>query len=66
MEQGNKGFDSAGLGLDPELVLDLFDDTAAAGDQLARIRDTLDMQLRDRRGTDRAVTDVSTTAPART
>jgi hypothetical protein len=51
-------YDPAGLGLDPELVLDLFDDTAAAGDQLARIRDTLDIQLRERRGTSREVTDV--------
>jgi hypothetical protein len=29
--------DSAGLNLDPALVLDLFDDTSSAGEQLARI-----------------------------
>src|SRR5438552_10415838 len=51
-------YDPAGLGLDPELVLDLFDDTAGAGDQLARLRDTLDLQLRERRDTRHAVTDV--------
>src|ERR1700688_4252920 len=47
-----------GLGLDPELVLDLFDDPAGAGEQLARVRDTLDAQLRERRDQGRPVTDV--------
>src|SRR5436190_22860998 len=42
-------YDSAGLGLDPALVLDLFDDPGSAGDQLARVRDTLDALLRERR-----------------
>jgi hypothetical protein len=51
-------YDSVGLGLDPELVLDLFDDTAGAGDQLARVRDTLDVMLRDRREAGRPITDV--------
>jgi len=51
-------YDSGGLGLEPELVLDLFDDTAAAGDQLARLRDTLDVQLRDRKEAGRPVTDI--------
>lgn len=51
-------YNRGGLGLDPELVLDLFDDNAAAGDQLARMRDTLDIQLRERRDTDCPVTDV--------
>jgi len=51
-------YDPAGLGLEPELVLDLFDDTAAAGDQLARLRDTLDVQLRDRKNAGRPVTDI--------
>src|SRR3954469_18008111 len=50
--------DSAGLGLDPALVLDLFDDTASAGDQLARIRDTLDVLLRERREEGRPVADL--------
>ena len=51
-------YDPAGLGLDPELVLDLFDDTAAAGDQLARMRDTLNVLLRARQETGRPVADV--------
>jgi hypothetical protein len=51
-------YDPAGLALDPELVHDLFDDTAGAGDQLARMRDTLDVQLRERRDNGRPVTDV--------
>jgi hypothetical protein len=51
-------YDPAGLALDPELVHDLFDDTAGAGDQLARMRDTLDVQLRERRDHGRPVTDV--------
>jgi uncharacterized protein RhaS with RHS repeats len=51
-------YDSGGLGLDPELVVDLFDDTAGAGDQLARVRDTLDVQLRERREEGRPVTDL--------
>jgi tetratricopeptide (TPR) repeat protein len=51
-------YDPSGLALDPELVLDLFDDTAGAGDQLARVRDTLDVLLRERREESRPVTDV--------
>src|SRR3954471_22552244 len=50
--------DSAGLGLDPVLVIDLFDDPASAGEQLARIRDTLDVLLRERRDEGRPVADV--------
>jgi len=50
--------DSVSLGLDPTLVLDLFDDTASAGDQLARIRDTLDTLLRERREEARPVADL--------
>jgi formylglycine-generating enzyme required for sulfatase activity len=50
--------DSASLGLDPTLVVDLFDDTASAGDQLARIRDTLDTLLRERRDEARPVADL--------
>jgi hypothetical protein len=46
------------LALDPELVLDLFDDPTSAGEQLARIRDTLDVQLRERREAGRPITDV--------
>jgi hypothetical protein len=42
-------YSSTGLGLAPELVLDLFDDTAAAGGQPSRIQETLDVQLRERR-----------------
>jgi tetratricopeptide (TPR) repeat protein len=51
-------YDPAGLGLDPELVLDLFDDPAGAGDQLARVRDTLDVQLRERRHAGNPVSDL--------
>ncbi|MDO9713144.1 tetratricopeptide repeat protein, partial [Paracraurococcus sp. LOR1-02] len=51
-------YDPAGLGLDPELVLDLFDDPTGAGDQLARVRDTLDELLRERREVGRPVSDV--------
>jgi hypothetical protein len=51
-------YNPAGLGLEPELVLDLFDDPSSAGDQLARIRDTLDIQLRERREAGCPVTDV--------
>jgi formylglycine-generating enzyme required for sulfatase activity len=50
--------DSAGLDLDPTLVLDLFDDPASAGEQLARIRETLDALLRERRDEGRPVADV--------
>src|SRR3712207_4022152 len=38
-------YDSAGLGLDPDLVLDFFDSGAGAGEQLAEIRDALDIRL---------------------
>jgi formylglycine-generating enzyme required for sulfatase activity len=50
--------DSADLGLDRTLVLDLFDDTASAGEQLARIKDTLDTLLRERRDEARPVADL--------
>jgi uncharacterized caspase-like protein len=50
--------DSAGLGLDPTLVIDLFDDTASAGEQLTRIRDTLDTLLRDCREEARPIADL--------
>src|SRR4051812_47807945 len=50
--------DSTGLNLDPELVLDFFDDPTSAGEQLIRIRDTLDDLLRERRMTGQPVTDV--------
>jgi hypothetical protein len=50
--------DSAGLGLDPALVLDLFDDPSSAGEQLARLKDTFDVLLRERRGEGRPVADV--------
>ena len=61
--RSGKGFlryllDPAGLGLDPELILDLFDDSASAGDQLARLRDTLDGLLRERRDEGRPVADI--------
>ena len=49
---------SEGLGLDPEMVLDLFDDPAPAGEQLARVLDTLDELLRERRDAGRPVKDV--------
>jgi hypothetical protein len=51
-------YDPAGLGLDPDLVLDLFDDPAGAGDQLVRLQDTLDVLLRERRDAGRPVADV--------
>jgi formylglycine-generating enzyme required for sulfatase activity len=51
-------YDPRGLGIDPELVFDLFDDPAGAGDQLGRLRDTLDVHLRDRRMAGRPVRDV--------
>ena len=50
--------DSAGLELDPTLVVDLFDDAASAGDQLTRIKETLDALLRDRREEARPVADL--------
>jgi len=50
--------DSAGLGLDPTLVINLFDDVTSAGEQLARIRDTLDVRLRERRSEERPVADL--------
>src|ERR1700678_4221803 len=51
-------YDPRGLGLDPELVLDLFDDPSGAGDQLARIRDSLDTMVRDRCEAEHPITDV--------
>jgi hypothetical protein len=50
--------DSAGLSLDPSLVLDLVDDISPAAEQLARIRDTLNILLRERRDIGRPVADV--------
>ena len=49
---------TGGLGLDPELVLDIFDDPMPAGNQLARVRDTLDGLLRERREAGRPVADL--------
>lgn len=51
-------YDPAGFGLDPELVLDLFDSGAGAGDQLAEIKDALDTRLRERRDEGRPVADL--------
>jgi hypothetical protein len=51
-------YDRGGLGLAPDLVLDLFDSPESAGEQLARIRDTLDSWLRDRRARGEPVADV--------
>jgi hypothetical protein len=51
-------YDRGGLGLAPDLVLDLFDSPESAGEQLARIRDTLDSWLRDRRERGTPVADV--------
>ena len=42
-------YDPAGLGLDPELVLDLFDDPSSALEQVARMGGTLDELLSGRR-----------------
>jgi hypothetical protein len=39
-------------------VLDLFDDITGAGEQLTRVRDTLDIKLRQRRDEGRPVTDL--------
>jgi hypothetical protein len=50
--------DSAGLGLDPSLVLDLVDDITSAAEQLTRIRDTLNTLLRERRDEGRPVADL--------
>lgn len=50
--------DSAGLKLDPPLVLDLVDDLTPATEQLARIRDTLNTLLRERRDEGRPVADL--------
>lgn len=49
---------AGGLGLDAELVLDLFDDPMPAADQLGRVRDTLDGLLRERREAGRPVADL--------
>lgn len=51
-------YDRGGLGLAPDLVLDLFDSPESAGEQVARIRDTLDAWLRDRRERGAPVADV--------
>ncbi|MEQ1956341.1 hypothetical protein [Mesorhizobium sp. CN2-181] len=51
-------YNPAGLGLDPELVLDLFDNAASASDQLAELQETLDQHVRERRGEGRPLTDV--------
>jgi Caspase domain/Sel1 repeat len=47
-----------GLGLDPELVLDFFDDPAPAAEQLAELRDRLDELLRDRQSQGQPVVDL--------
>ena len=52
-------YDQAGLGFDPELVLNLFDDVAAGGRSAREgARDVLDVQLRERREEGRPITDV--------
>jgi hypothetical protein len=47
-----------GLGLDPDLVLSLFDDTAAASVQLARLRDFTREVVLDRRDTHKPIADI--------
>jgi hypothetical protein len=47
-----------GLGLEPDLVVNLFDDPAPAGAQLVRIRDTLRSLIRERSGSSKAIRDV--------
>jgi len=51
-------YDPAGLGLDPELVLDLFDSTTSADDQLAELQQTLSQHVRERRETGQPLTDI--------
>jgi hypothetical protein len=51
-------YDQAGLGLDPDLVLDFFDSSAGASEQLGEIKDALDTLLRERRDTGRPVADL--------
>src|SRR4051812_40179825 len=48
----------SGLGLSFEFVLNLFDDPASANEQLARLKDTLDALLKERRNEGRPVADV--------
>ena len=47
-----------GLGLEPDLVLNLFDDPSSANDQLLRIRDTIGDIVRERRDTSQSIRDV--------
>jgi hypothetical protein len=47
-----------GLDLEPDFVLNLFDDPAPAGAQLARIRDTIRSLVRERGNEDRPVRDI--------
>jgi hypothetical protein len=50
--------DSEGLGLDPALVLDLFDSRETASEQLSEIKETLDKLLQERRTHGQPVTDL--------
>ncbi len=50
--------DSDGLGMDPSLVLDLFDDTAAADAQLTRVSKTINTLVRDRLDDGRPIKDI--------
>jgi len=47
-----------GLGLEPDLILNLFDDPSPAGAQLVRIRDTVRSLVRENKETERPITDV--------
>ena len=47
-----------GLGLQPDLILNLFDDPSPAGTQLVRIRDTVRSLVRESREAEHPVTDV--------
>lgn len=47
-----------GLGLEPDMVLNLFDDPSPAGAQLVRISDTVRGLVRERRDTDRPIKDL--------
>ena len=47
-----------GLGLEPDLVLNLFDDPSTATAQLSRIRETISSLVRERRETEHPIRDV--------
>lgn len=52
------GRPSYGLGLEPDMVLDLFDDQSAADDQLERISTTIRARTRERRDAGRPIIDL--------